>query len=243
MKGAVQAVLLVLAASRGLQAAEHSPLLKDAHVALGLEDQVSPAYNRVQAFVELSPLSILDLRAGADFFAYFGTFGSLVGFPGYDADFSDDARKAIEDRAVTGNGFRYYVQPTLKLKAGRVSLRASADFEWWRMVSAPGPFFYEPFRGTLLDADRDSLVSANALVLVDASSRFRVGAFYEFLDVGNAPPNRRQRLGPMVAWKAGKRALGVRDPVVYLSVLDYLEAPNRSGVSGFVVVSFALGRP
>ena len=58
--------------------------------------------------------------------------------------------------------------------------------------------------------------------------------------VWDAPRNTRQRLGPLALIKLGKRRFGGRDPMVSLAVLQYLEAPNRSGIGGFVSMSFAL---
>lgn len=99
-----------------------SALLDGAHVALGVTNQLSPAYNRLEGWVEISPLSILDFRAGAEGVGYFGTFGSLVGFPSYDSDFSDDAREAIEDQAVARIGRRFYVPPRSQVPGGAAQL-------------------------------------------------------------------------------------------------------------------------
>lgn len=222
-----------------------SALLDGAHVALGVTDQLSPAYDRLQGWVELSPLSVLDIRAGAEGVGYFGTFGNLVGFPGYDSDFSDDAREAIEDQAVARIGRRFYVSPALKFRAGRLSFRAGADFEWWKVHDAPREVFYEPFRGTLLSADGDSLVSGSNVLLLDVSrsrsERVRIGVYHDYLNVWDAPQNRCQRLGALGMIKLGARLFGQRDPLLYVGVLDYLEAPNRSGVSAFVALN--LGAP
>jgi hypothetical protein len=220
-------------------------LLKDAHVAFGVTNQLSPAYDRLQAWVELSPLSILDLRASAEGVGYFGTFGNLVGLPSYDSDFSDDARELLEDQAVPRVGRRLALTPVLKLKAGRISLRASADFESWKVHDAPESFFYEPFRGTLLAAGGDSLVNGSNLLLCDVSrggtERVRVGVFHDYLEVWDAPQNRRQRLGGVTLVRLGERRFGGRDPVLSFALLDYLEAPNRSGLGGFVALSLSRG--
>lgn len=228
----------------GLSRSEHA-LLEDAHVAVGVTDQISPAYNRLQAWVEISPLSILDVRVGAEGVGYFGTFGNLVGFPSYDSDFSDDARELVKDLAVARVGRRFFVSPALKFRAGRVSFRAAADFESWKVREAPEAFFYEPFRGTLLAAGGDSLVNGSTVLLCDVSrgrnERVRIGAFHDYLNVWDAPQNRKQRLGPVVQVRLGEHRLGGRDPLLTFAVLDYIEAPNRSGIGGFVAISLARG--
>src|SRR5687767_5385925 len=47
----------------GLSRSEN-PLIKDAHFSLGATNTLSPAYERVALWAEISPLSILDLRVG-----------------------------------------------------------------------------------------------------------------------------------------------------------------------------------
>lgn len=220
------------------------PLVKGAHVAVGISNQISPASSQTQVWLQVSPLAILDIRAGATGIAYFGTFGNLVGFKGYDSDFRDDTRKARSDEAVSGVGRRFHLSPVLKFRAGRLSMRASADFESWKVKDAPFTVFYEPNRATLLNSSGDSLVSGSSVVLLDVSrnraEKLRVGVLHDYLKVWDAPRNTRQRLGPLALIKLGKRRFGGRDPIVSLAVLKYLEAPNRSGIGGFVSMSFSL---
>lgn len=222
-----------------------NPLLKDAHVAFGVANQTSPAYSEAQFWVEVSPLSILDVRAGANGVFYFGTFGNLMGFDGYGSDFSDDARKARKDEAVAGVGRRFYISPVLKFRAGRVSLRAAADVEWWKMNDAPGEVVLEPIRGTLLDGRGDSLGNASTVVLCDItrdrSEAMRIGLFHDVLKVWDAPENLKQRIGPLALIKLGAKRFGGRDPVLSVAVLKYLDAPNRSGFGGFAVITMSLG--
>jgi len=218
--------------------------LDGAHVTVGASESLSPAYSRTEVFVELSPLSVLDLRAGTQLVGYFGTFGHLVGFPSYDADFSDQARKALATGARARLGNVLSASATLKFAVGRLALRSTADLERWG-VAEPGPCYYEPFRGTLLRAGGDSLVAGNSVLLLDVSaSRNRqrqLGLYHDLLYVRHAPQNRRQRLGPFAAWSLGEKRFGVREPMLYCGVLGYVEAPNRSGVSVLLAVGFRMG--
>lgn len=222
-----------------------NPLLKDAHVAVGVANQASPAYTEAQFWLEVSPLSILDVRAGANGVLYFGTFGNLMGFESYASDFSDDARKARKDEAVAGAGRRFYVSPVVKFRSGRFSMRAAADFEWWKVNDAPGTVFFEPIRGTLLDGHGDSLGNVSTVLLCDMSrdrsEAVRIGLFHDALKVWAAPGNLKQRLGPLALIKLGAKRFGGRDPVLSVAVLKYLDAPNRSGVGGFAAVIMSLG--
>jgi hypothetical protein len=224
-----------------------NPFLSDAHVALGVSNHFSPAYDRLEMWVELSPLSVLDLKAGLEPVFYFGTFGHLVGFPSYDADFSKDAREAIKDQAVSRTGYRYHFSPTFKIKLGRIIGRAGAGFEWWR-VYAPGEFFYEPTRDTLLDSDGDALLTLSNLLLYEFPPRpegrkLLAGLFHDRIDVYDAPRNLRQRLGPIAVWTLGDRRFGVREPTVVGCVFSYLDDPSKDGeLGGFLALSFLLGR-
>lgn len=222
-----------------------APLLRDAHISLGLGQALSPAHSRTQAWLELAPLSILSVRASADYAAYFGTFGHLVGVPSYASDFSDDARRLIEDRAEAAAGPVLSLAPALRLAVGRVALASTASFEWW-YVDAPRTYFYEPFRDTLLAAEGDSSLTLQTLLLYDVSherDRTRqVGVFHDAVDVGDAPGNRRQRLGPFVVWRLSERRFGVAEPTVVAGLLPYVEARHRSGLSAILLLGFRLGR-
>lgn len=223
-----------------------SPLLSASHIGITVQDSLSPAYNRLEGSVTVAPLSILELRAGVEPVAYFGTFSHLLGFPGYDADFSDEVRKARQDEASGGLGVRWYVSPTLQLKVGRLAAVSRTDFEWWR-VDAPGEVFYEPARGTLLDSGGDRAITVSSLLLYEfpgaGGRKVLAGAAHDVVHVPKAPDNRRQRIGPVALWTLGASRFGVKEPTLYASVLYHLEDPVREGkVSAVVAVLFALGR-
>ena len=138
-----------------------NPFLSGAHIAAGVTNSLSPASERLEAWVEVSPLSVLDIRAGVEPVFYFGTFGHLSGFPSYDADFSKDAREAVKDRALARTGVRYHVSPAFKIKLGRVLARTGLELEWWH-VDMPDPYFYEPLRDTLLASGGDAVAVVTA---------------------------------------------------------------------------------
>ena len=205
-----------------------SPLLEDAHVAVGLTDSLSPAYNRLGAWVEVSPLSILDLRAGIEPAVYFGTFSALVDYASYDDVFDVDTRKARDkagDKSF-GTGGRVYLSPTLKLKFGRVIAVSSADFEWWR-ASNDGPYFYEPTRDLLLKTDGDSMVQGQNLLLVEfprgSGGKILAGPVHAYRHVYGVPQNRVQTLGLLGVYELAERRFGVKKPTVILQVSRYLE--------------------
>ena len=211
-----------------------SPLLSDAHVAVGLTDSLSPAYNRLGGWVELSPLSILDLRAGLEPAVYFGTFSSLVDYASYDDVFDVDTRKARDkagDKSF-GTGGRAYLAPTLKLKVGRMVAVASAEFEWWR-ASNDGPYFYEPTRDLLLKTDGDSMVQGQNVLLVEfprgSGGKILAGPVHGYRHVYDAPQNRVQTLGLLGVYELADRRCGVKKPTVIVQVSRYLEDRFKEG--------------
>jgi hypothetical protein len=228
--------------SRPLSGSSH-PLLADAHVSLGLSSRLTPAYGRAGAWVEVAPLSILEVRVGAEPVGYFGTFHSLQPFDSYDDAFDEDARKA-RPGAEAGLAARVYVAPALKAKAGRLLFRSRAELEWWK-ASAPGPFFYEPFRDTLLRSSGDGLIATETLLLWsmwdDGQKKLLLGPVHDLTLVPDARQNRRQDVGLMGVWGLGPHKLGLQDPVVYVKLVRYIEEPNRDGQLGAqVAVGFAL---
>jgi len=222
-----------------------NPFLSDAHFAVGVSNTFSPAYDRIELWAELSPLSVLDIKAGFEPVFYFGTFGHLVDFPGYDADFGKAAREAVKDRAVSRTGVRYHLSPAFKIKLGRLIARSGVELEWWR-VDAPGEYFYEPMRDTLLASDGDfAIVSSSQLFyeLARGPGKRQVlaGIFHDRISVPDAPDNRRQRLGPIVLWTLGDKRFGLHEPTLIGSVFSYLTDPSKDGgIGGFLAVSFAL---
>jgi hypothetical protein len=222
-----------------------NPLLSDAHFAVGATNNFSPAYERVELWAELSPLSVLDLKAGVEPVFYFGTFGHLVSFPSYDADFGKDAREAIKEQAVSRTGIRYHFSPTFKIKLGRIVARSGAEFEWWR-VDGPGAFFYEPMRDTLLRSDGDALMTLSSQLFYEFPSepggkKLLAGIFHDRIDVYDAPANLRERLGPIAVWTLGERRFGLREPTVIGGVFSYLQDRSKDGeVGGFLALSFTI---
>lgn len=208
-----------------------SLLLRDAHVAFGASSRLTPAYARVGPWVELAPLSILDVRAGVDAVGFFGTFHSPLSFGAYGEPFDDDTRRARDD-AEAALGTRVYVAPSLKARAGALTFRARAELEWWN-VDTDGPFFYEPFRDTLLRASGDGLVATETILLWslrrDEPHQLMIGPVHEMVRVYDARANRRQLLGLVGVWGLGARRLGVRSPVLFVKAARYMEDPNREG--------------
>ena len=231
-----------------LSKASH-PLRSDAHLTLGLASRLSPAYERLGAFVEIAPLSVLDVRVGFEPVFYFGTFNSMLGFSGYDARFDDTARDELraQGRATAGLAGRAYVAPTAKIEVGRVIARAHAELEWWRAKQPGAPFFYEPTRDILLDARGDAMMTAETIVVYELSRRpgrkVLAGPVHTLTRVYHAAPNQKQDLGLMAIVGLGRSRLGMTEPTLFAKVFWYLEDPyRRHRVGAQLALGFGVGR-
>jgi len=143
------------------------PLLAGARFGAGIVHALTPAQTRLGGWLEYSPLSFLDIRAGIDPSVYFGTFNSLQGFDSYSDAFDTDAREA-RGGGRAGYSTRAYVAPTLKMKIGPIVASATAEMEWWRS-NAEREFFYEPTRDTLLKSAGDRMLATAAVLMYQHS--------------------------------------------------------------------------
>ena len=225
--------------------ASRNPLLAGAHFSVGLSHTLTPSYTRLGAWLEVSPLSILDVRAGVEPAAYFGTFGSLMSFSRYDEPFGDDVRRARKDEARAGTGSRLHVTPTLKMKAGQIVAVCSTSFEWWRS-SEGDPLYYEPARDTLLEARGDRLLTLSAVVLrVQAPAGgglLRYGASYDLTYLPAWPGNRSQQVGLVASRGFAGRRFRLTDPTIGARVWYYSRDPSRKGQLG-AAIGISLGWP
>lgn len=230
--------------TRPLTRSRH-PLLADAHLRAGLTHTLTPSYTRLSAWFELSPLSILDLRAGVEPAAYFGTFGSLMSFDSYGDDFGDRLRSARRAEGRAGTGVRFFLAPTLKGRLGALVFASSASLEWWRS-SAAGPLYYEPARDTLLRSDGDRLLTLSTVIArrqpLGGGGELTCGLKHDLTEVFAAAGNRSQKVGLFAARQLAARHLSLpARSVVVVQIAYYLEDPIRKGQLG-AALGVSLGR-
>jgi hypothetical protein len=115
---------------RLLYRADDNVVLRDNFMGAGLTPQVSAAFARVGALVEVQPLSILRLWANFEVVGYFGSFGLFQSFDSPDADFRDSvisARGQLPDNDPAKNYVTWGSQLTLgmdlQLKVGPIAAR------------------------------------------------------------------------------------------------------------------------
>jgi hypothetical protein len=212
-------------------------LLADAHVSTGIVSVVTPALARVGGWFEVSPLSVLDIRVGAEPMAYFGTFNALKSLQSYDDPFDSKTLKAMRDRK-SGYGSRLYVEPVIKAKAGAFVAQIDTTIERWQ-TNAPGPFFYEPTRDTLLRASGDTLLTATSLAMYQREmgddGTLSAGVLHSVTEVFDAPGNRSQRLGVIVIREYSSTHYRVPRLRLLATVWQYLDDPSKRHQFGAAV--------
>ncbi len=218
------------------------PLKRDAHFSTGLSHIVTPAYTRLGAWVELAPLSILQVRVGAEPGYYFGSFDSLMSYDGYGEAFDRRVRAARHGQSAAGFASRVYVSPTLKLRVGRFVAAASADFEWWKS-NAAGPVFYEPLRDTLLKVSGDRLLATQSVLLRETHTarggKLSYGLIHQFTTVPAAPLNKSQRIGVLAIREYAGKRFGLDHPRLLGHVSYYLDDRSKQRqISAAIALSF-----
>lgn len=201
-----------------------------ARMSAGIVHTVTPAQMRLGGWVQLSPHPVLDLRAGVDPSAYFGTFNSLQGFDSYDDAFDKEARD-VRAGAKAGLAVRAYLAPTLKMKAGPFVGAVAAEFEWWRS-NAGGPLFYEPTRDTLLKSSGDRLVTTNTVVMhrrVIGDGAMSIGGIHMLTRVFDARQNDIQKVGAIAVREFAGTHFRLPRPRLTLVVARYLDDRSKDG--------------
>jgi len=208
-----------------------SLIVRDAHVAAGVSSKLTPAFERIGAWFEYAPLSILDLRVGIEPVYYFGTYKAFLPFDRMDARFDDDVIESRVDEAARGLAGRVYVSPTLKARAGPVVARIKAEVSWWKAQEKAGPYFYEPAWDTLIGASGSRVVTLEALALrefkLSGGKTLHVGPVYDLTSVSDARVNRKQDVGVLAVWSKAGRFHAAKDPTIVAKIFYFLEDPWR----------------
>lgn len=225
--------------------ASANPLLSEAHVSAGGWTGVTPASLRAGAWVEIAPVSFFVLRAGVDPAQYFGNFDSVTSFDNRLEAFDSDARKARAN-AKAGRTTKFYVTPTLQLRAGHFAGQSSLDLEHWSSTAA-GPLFYEPTRDTVLEVSGDHLATLSTVVLYEHEQRsggkFSIGPMHSLMRVHSSDVNRVQRAGVVMIQQMTGRHFGLSNPRATVMLARYLDDASKRGQwSAAIAVGFALKR-
>lgn len=243
-----------------LNKSEH-PLLSGAHFAFGVSGQFSPAFGSLGAWLEFSPLSLLDLRFGAAPIFYPGILGYALGFPDYDALYSEaeiNRRDDLDESRPLLGGYAYF-SPTLKMKVGNVIAYSTAKLEFWKTQNPEnlvgGTFFYDPFRITLIDGNGDTLFMLDSALLYmfkrEGKRPMFFGLNHELLSLPNGGnpdnQNQRQTLGFLGRIPIGEKFASFHQPELlakaYLFVQERADL-GRLNEPGFrIALRFTFSKP
>ena len=208
-----------------------APLHKDAHLAFGVSSKLTPAFERVGAWFEYAPLSVLDLRIGIEPVYYFGTYKAILPFDRAAARFDDDVIEARVKEARSGLAGRLYLSPTLKARVGPVVARVKTELSFWRARKQESAFFYEPAWDTLIQASGSTLLSVEALALREFKradgTTVLFGPVYDLTTVSGASVNRKQDVGLLLVWARSRNFHALKDPTVAVKAFYFLQDPWR----------------
>jgi hypothetical protein len=191
-----------------------SKLLRYLETQIGVTGGSTPAFARWGAYVENTPMSLLQVRLQYDGFEYFGTHGILLDFPSADAPYSDSDRKAMAGSERSGTGYRLMARPTLRARFGRFLVRDGNDIAFTHPSSTPG-FYYNGEYDTLTK-DSDWILMNRALVMVDvlhpvAQDGLLFGAIYQYTHTFGTDIS-SHRAGAAFAWTFADRFWGANRP-------------------------------
>jgi hypothetical protein len=201
-----------------------STVLRDNFFFGGLAPRVNPAFLKLGPALEIQPLSIFNLRLGAEWVGFYGSFGFLQSFRSPREEYSDTVLRAGKEAGqnYASYGAHAMIEPSVQFKLGPVALRDKVSVEYWKMKVHEGTrVFYDITLDTLISAD--GWVISNDLDLLylhDFKSwtgtfegaRLTAGVRYTMVnpvyrerafpggDAGEGAHNAHHRVGPLVAF-------------------------------------------
>ncbi len=207
------------------------PLLRGRYLRAGAALSVNPAWVQVGPRVEWVPWAPLQLVSGYDLFGFFGAYGTLLRLSSDRAPFGRSALDARSGEERSGLAHRLFVEPTLRVRAGRLLFRSANTLAGYRLAGREGTY-YESEYDTLL-RERDLLFQSRTTVTAELSRQgsgpsLLVGPAYEYTRAARTGVE-RQRLGALVFWVPAARAFGLDRPRVLVFGGVNLVDRNRNG--------------
>lgn len=122
-------------------------LFRDSLVAVKAHVFATPAFLYVGPRIEIQPVSVIGVSATCDVVGYFGSFGSILGYPSPRGDASDSARRERarqgDNRAMVGVNVR--LSTLLQGRVGPVAVRSQLHFNYAQLpLDAQDRVYYEP---------------------------------------------------------------------------------------------------
>ncbi len=137
-------------------------LWESTKIDLGLQNNLSPAYDMIGAYIDIEPIALFDLALTAQAIGYYDalSFG-FYSLSGYGAGFDDASLAALTAKNTLG--YTLSATPTFKIAFGPVAAVDSFSATWFSVDDGNG-FFYERVNNCVL-AKNDYELTNNAYLL------------------------------------------------------------------------------
>jgi hypothetical protein len=224
-----------------------SVLFEDTYTLLGVSARASPAFGRLGARAEISPIAVWKAWGTIEGVGYFGSFDQITGFSDADAVYDDDTLEQL-GQGTAMMGWVVTAGTVLQAKAGPVAVRSTFQATRYDLDMEEGDrFFYDQFWDRL--APDEQWMVLNDLDMMGVFEHARVGARWTWSDAlieeGDAVAGlAHHRVGPLFAWQFKDEPPGTRfnRPTVFALAQWWMQHPHRDGtVSSQAMPLIALG--
>ena len=101
---------------------------------------VNPAFTKIGPSLEIQPLSIFNVRVGAEYVGFYNAFGYLQSFTTATARYTDAVldQRRIQGEAYGTSALRVVIEPTVQAKYGPIALRNKLSLEYWMVDARAG---------------------------------------------------------------------------------------------------------
>jgi hypothetical protein len=147
-------------------------LWESTRIDVGLQNNLSPAYDMIGAYIDIEPIAIFDLALTAQAIGYYDalSFG-FYSVSGYGAGFDGASLSALTPRNTLG--YTLSATPTFKIAFGPIAIADSFGFAYFSVDDGSG-FFYERINNCIL-AKNDYELTNNAYLLATVTPGVLVG--------------------------------------------------------------------
>ncbi len=147
-------------------------LWESTKIELGIQNNLSPAFDYAGAYVNIEPIALFNLTLTAQAVAYYTALGyGLYPLSGYGAGYDSSALDSVT--AKNGTGLLLSAAPTIKAAVGPIAVLDTGSLTWFRANGGTG-YFYEIAGDTVL-AGSDIEIGNQAYVLATVFPGLRFG--------------------------------------------------------------------
>ncbi|HUX52653.1 MAG TPA: hypothetical protein VMW73_17825 [Spirochaetia bacterium] len=138
----------------------------------GLQNNLSPGYDLIGAFVNVEPIALFSLNATAQLAGFYKTLGyGFYSLASYSSGFDSASLQALTPQNATG--YVLSVAPTLKAAVGPISVLDTGTLTYYNVDNGQG-FFYERI-GNVVLGKSDSELANSAYLLCSVMQGLYVG--------------------------------------------------------------------